>query len=191
MIIDQQQTSRDSSAKPSKLERTLAGSASTTHPVGYGSTTTTVGTPAPPTASSSTGGGGGGGSTTTTTTTSIPQQQLFAEGPTKFAKLTASITAFSIRIRAAQEELEKASVFTKDLETQCSIQERQCVQLEEEQRAVSDEVGGLVGKIEGMLAERVKIEAKYEELKAENAKLDALIKADEAAFAASVGTSYS
>jgi hypothetical protein len=120
------------------------------------------------------GGGGGGG--------------LFAEGPTKFAKLTASISAFTTRIKAAQEELEKASTFTKDLETQCSIQERQCVQLEEEQRAVSDEVGGLVGKIEAMLVEKAKIEAKYEELKAENTNLEALIKQDEAAFAS--GSSY-
>ncbi|KAJ3318675.1 hypothetical protein HDU76_000757 [Blyttiomyces sp. JEL0837] len=90
----------------------------------------------------------------------------------KLSRFAANIAALTERTRLAREELEKMCDVTSQLREQCTLQEKETASLEKEQVAARSEVETMKKRIELLSAEKVKIEAKLEELRAENAKLD-------------------
>ncbi|ORY47770.1 hypothetical protein BCR33DRAFT_714834 [Rhizoclosmatium globosum] len=68
---------------------------------------------------------------------------------------------------------------TAELKEQCSLQEKEATALEKEQASALSEVEALKKRIEILSGEKTKVEAKLEDLRNENARLDAFVKQHE------------
>ncbi|KAJ3230063.1 hypothetical protein HDU81_004790 [Chytriomyces hyalinus] len=104
-------------------------------------------------------------------TTAVPASPATPEGTAssvkvpKFNKFSSNISALSERTRLAREELEKMLTVTAELKEQCALQ-----------ALAVGEVESLKKRIESLSGEKTKIESKLEDLRSENARLDAFVK---------------
>ncbi|KAJ3300045.1 hypothetical protein HK104_005041 [Borealophlyctis nickersoniae] len=64
---------------------------------------------------------------------------------------------------------------TRELKEQCAIQEKECEDLEADQSRAKGDVDALMKRIEILAGEKIVVQQKLEELKAENARLDAFL----------------
>ncbi|KAI9204179.1 uncharacterized protein BJ171DRAFT_408010, partial [Polychytrium aggregatum] len=93
----------------------------------------------------------------------------------KFTRFIQSMAALTEKTRMGREELEKMVVVTKDLKAQCQAQEAEFESLEAQQKKAKDEVNVLMRRIELLMAEKIKVEQRLEDLRLENNRLDAFL----------------
>ncbi|KAJ3036179.1 hypothetical protein HDV00_003035 [Rhizophlyctis rosea] len=111
-----------------------------------------------------------------TTTATQPQPQPQQPQP-KFSKLAHNLSLLTDRTRSAREELLRMQSITKELKSQCEIQHQECTSLQSDQVAAKSEVDTLMARIEALAGEKIRIQQKLEELKAENGRLEAFLTA--------------
>eukprot|EP00842_Homolaphlyctis_polyrhiza_P002820 jgi/Hompol1/3539/HPOL_006597-RA len=98
-----------------------------------------------------------------------------AKGNPKFHRMIQHIEAITERTQNARTELETMIALTRELKEQCLLQEKECASLEEDRLKIKAEITGLNSRLAALSAEKHQTEAKLDELRSENAKLEAFL----------------